>query len=92
MEPHGQARGPQKPYPPMPTCPPTVKPSGTQVQSSRLPKNLFGEQVGGSSTWERNPPKHDTLIVEMVYRPLTHSSRAKAVPARRSAVFGFLSL
>jgi hypothetical protein len=43
-------------------------------QGSRLPKNLFGEQVGGSSTWERNPPKHDTLIVEMVYRPLTHSS------------------
>jgi hypothetical protein len=32
------------------------------------------------------------LIVEMVYRPLTHSSTAKAVPARRSAVFGFLSL
>jgi hypothetical protein len=29
-------------------------------QGSRLPKNLFGEQVGGSSAPQRNPPKYDT--------------------------------
>jgi hypothetical protein len=34
---------------------------------------------GGSSASERNPPKHDRLIAEMVYRALTHSSTAKAV-------------
>jgi len=34
---------------------------------------------GGSSAGERNPPKHDRLIAEMVYRALTHSSTAKAV-------------
>ncbi len=39
---------------------------------------------GGSSAGERNPPKHDRLIAEMVYRALTHSSTAKAVLARRS--------
>jgi len=41
---------------------------------------------GGSSTGERNPPKRDRLIAEMVYRALTHSSTAKAVLARRSAL------
>jgi hypothetical protein len=34
---------------------------------------------GGSSAGERNPSKHDTLIAEMVYHALTHSSTAKAV-------------
>ena len=34
---------------------------------------------GGSSAGDRNPPKHDRLIAEMVYRALTHSSTAKAV-------------
>ena len=48
-------------------------------QGSRLPKNLFDEQVGGSSADERNPPKHDRLIAGMVYLALTHSSTAKAV-------------
>src|SRR4030042_2989000 len=31
-------------------------------QGYRLPKNLFGEQVGGSSADQRNPPKHDRII------------------------------
>jgi len=31
-------------------------------QGSRLPKNLFGEQVGGSSANQPNPPKHDRII------------------------------
>ena len=34
---------------------------------------------GGSSAGERNPPKHDRLIAEMVYHSLTHPSTAKAV-------------
>jgi len=36
-------------------------------------------QAGGSPAGARNPPKHDRLIAEMVYRALTHSSTAKAV-------------
>jgi hypothetical protein len=46
-----------------------------------VPKNHthLRQGFGGSSAGERNPPKHDTLIVEMVYRALTHSSTAKAV-------------
>ena len=43
-------------------------------QGSRLLKNLFGEQVGGSSAGERNPPKHDRLIVAMVSRAFYRTS------------------
>jgi len=40
----------------------------------------FGRRgFGGSSAGERNPPKHDRLIAEIVYHALTHSSTAKAV-------------
>ena len=46
-----------------------------------VPKNHthLRQGFGGSSAGERNPPKHDRLIAEMVYRALTHSSTAKAV-------------
>jgi len=48
-------------------------------QGSRLPKNLFGEQVGGSSAGGRNPPKHARSITAMVAAGVTHSSTAKAM-------------
>jgi len=57
-----------------------------------VPKNHthLCQGFGGSSAGERNPPKQHRLIVEMVYRTLTHSSTAEAVPARRSVYLAFL--
>src|SRR4030042_5860566 len=48
-------------------------------QGSRLPKNLFGEQVGGSPADQQNPPKHDRIIAYEDSIGVTHSSTAKAV-------------
>jgi hypothetical protein len=73
---HGQARGPQEPYPPTPTCPPH--------------KPLAGGGFGGSSAGERNPPKHGRSIAARVpiqsYAFLHGQGRActpKCVTARR---------
>jgi hypothetical protein len=52
-----------------PTCKPVVPQNHTHLRQG----------FGGSSAGERNPPKHDRLIAEMVYNALTHSSTAKAV-------------
>jgi hypothetical protein len=65
MEPHGQARGPPKTIP-------TYAPGRRSASVRRR------QGFGGSSVGERNPPKHDRLIAEMVYHALTHSSTAKA--------------
>ena len=40
---------------------------------------------GGSSARWRNPPKHSRSIAVTIDAKVTHSSTAKAVPARRSA-------
>src|SRR4030042_721506 len=61
----------------MPKFSSTWSPTGKPV----VPQNHthLRQGFGGSSAAERNPPKHDGLIAEMVYRALTHSSTAKAV-------------
>ena len=63
------------------TCRQTFRHAGVVPQNNTHLRQGFG----GSSAGERNPPKHDRLIAEMVYRALTHSFAVKAVPARRSA-------
>ena len=39
---------------------------------------------GGSSAGWRNPPKHSRYVGVIIISKITHSSAAKAVPARRS--------
>jgi hypothetical protein len=75
MEPHGQARA----------CTPECHDQLFSPQKFRhtgvVPQNHthLRQGFGGSSAGERNPPKHDRLIAEMVYYALTDSSTAKAV-------------
>jgi len=80
---------------PLPQNPQTVSGTGRWAKGEWSPTGKpvvpqnhthLRQGFGGSSTGERNPPKHDRLIAEMVYRALTHSSTAKAVLTRRSAL------
>jgi len=59
---------------------PTGKPVVPQNHTHQ--RQGFGRSPAG----ERNPPKHNRLIAEMVYRTLTHSSTAKAMLARQSVL------
>ena len=63
MEPHGQARGPQKPYPPTPL--------GAEALRCASAKALACQRTCSarrlrwvSSAGERNPPKHGRFIAE----------------------------
>ena len=78
MEPRGQAR----------TCTPKYVTARRRGPPKTIPTYAPGRRsasvrrrqgFGGSSAVERNPPKHDRLIAEMVYYGSTHSSTGKAV-------------
>jgi len=57
--------------------PPKIIPTYACLREAASAK--AGQGFGGLSAGERNPLKHDTLIVEMVCRAGTHSFTAKAV-------------
>jgi hypothetical protein len=70
--------------PPFSLWSPTGKARGTTINYPPTPLGAearFGAQaprLRRAIRLQRNPPKHDRLIAEMVYRALTHSSTAKA--------------